>query len=60
MPRKQVIRPCQCGAADCNETTKSTFAPGHDSKMLSAIKEACGGDSLAVRAVVEEALGHKI
>jgi hypothetical protein len=38
----------------------STFAPGHDSKLMRAINQACGGDVLAVRGVVEKALGHKL
>jgi hypothetical protein len=60
MPRKKVLKHCQCGAEDCTETTYRQFAPGHDRKLEAAIIEACGGSILEVKAVVEAALGEKI
>ena len=60
MPSKRPLKSCQCGASNCTETTKSTFFPGHDSKLLSAIKEAAGGDILALKGVVEASTGKKI
>jgi len=60
MPRSKIEKRCKCGADDCREMTYSNFYSGHDSKMLSALKEACGGSILDMRSIVEDALGKKI
>ena len=60
MPSKRPLKSCQCGASNCTETTKSTFYPGHDAKLLSAIKDAAGGNILALKGVVEAAIQKKI
>lgn len=35
-------RPCACG---CGQTTKSTFAPGHDAQLASAFLAVARGDA---------------
>lgn len=44
---RPAVAPCLCG---CGATTKGRFAPGHDAKLHSALKNTPGTKAAAVKA----------